>query len=167
VIPELDIDQLDADLYEAWEELEKGNNLTAALLVGKSWLEVRKFTTSILDEKIREIATKVEGACELHGPPEQVERFRSIMEESGKQTEWARVIILPDLEGWEGVHKAGRLRATTDRDLRALLTKVWYAVLNRLERFPDVRQCHRDGLECEYIYPYGFVPEGGCPRHDP
>lgn len=110
MIPELDIDQLDGDLYLAWKQLEKRNYGQAETLVAKSWRHVRMFRIAMDDR---------------------------------------------------------HLPATTDRDLRALLTKALYAILNRLERFPDVRQCHRDGLECEYRYPYGFVPEGGCPRHDP
>ena len=170
--PELDLHQLDADLYRAWQHLEKSNYAEAAILVAKCWRQVREFNLSLdepeasdLQEAVEVIAKKVGASWELHGDPEQAERFRSILEQSGAQTRWAQVIILPDLEKWEGVHK--RLRATTDRDLRALLTKALYTVLNKLERFPDVRQCHRDGLECEYVYPYGFVPEGGCRRHDP
>ena len=175
MIPELDLDQLDADLYKAWQQLKKANYASAENLVAKSWRQVRLLNLALptsessgFEKVLGDIADQVDSACELKGDPEQVERFRSILEGSGAQTRWARVIIIPDLEGWEGMyHQTGRLRATTDRDLRALLTKALYAVLNKLERFPDVRQCHRDGLECEYVYPYGFVPEGGCPRHDP
>jgi len=26
--------------------------------------------------------------------------------------------------------------------------------------------CRKMGYWCEWVYPYGFVPEGGCPIHD-
>jgi len=54
-----------------------------------------------------------------------------------------------------------KLPATTDRDWRALLTKAWYWLRNRREL-----PCERFGFNCEWVYPYGFVPEGGCPDHD-
>jgi len=42
----------------------------------------------------------------------------------------------------------------------------WYsdefcALMNLLD--PRV---HRDTYCCEWVAPYGFVPEAGCPRHD-
>ena len=52
------------------------------------------------------------------------------------------------------------LLATTDCNLWALLTKAAYHLLN-LWPLP----CRRD-YNCEWVYPYGFVPEGGCPYHD-
>jgi len=30
----------------------------------------------------------------------------------------------------------------------------------------NVKACHAAGYECDYVSPYGFVPEAGCPRHD-
>ena len=68
---------------------------------------------------------------------------------------------------WAAVHKFRislddrHLPATTDRDLRALLTKALYWLRN-LRPQP----CDRLGYYCEWVYPYGFVPEGGCPYHD-
>ena len=68
---------------------------------------------------------------------------------------------------WAAVHKFRlslddrHLPATTDRDLRALLTKALYWLRNR-KRLP----CYAKGYNCEWVYPYGFVPEGGCPYHD-
>jgi hypothetical protein len=55
----------------------------------------------------------------------------------------------------------GRLKSSGDTYLLALLTKLLYQVLNL---FP--RRCQRMGYWCEYVYPYGFVPQGGCPIHD-
>ena len=55
----------------------------------------------------------------------------------------------------------GDLPATYDRDLRALLTKAKYWVLNRMPM-----RCRLLGYNCEWVYPYGWVPEGGCPDHD-
>lgn len=103
-IPELDIDQLDADLYRACQALDKENYGRASTLVWASWGQVRRFRLSLDDR---------------------------------------------------------HLPATTDRDWRALLTKVWYWLLNRWPRV-----CHRLGYNCEWVYPYGWVPEGGCPVHD-
>jgi len=68
---------------------------------------------------------------------------------------------------WVNVHQFrispddSHLPATTDRDLRALLIKVWYALRNMLPL-----PCDRLGFYCHWMYPYGFVPEGGCPYHD-
>lgn len=39
----------------------------------------------------------------------------------------------------------------------ALLTAVWYEFRDRFIK------C---GNACGWIYPYGFVPEDGCPVHD-
>ena len=52
------------------------------------------------------------------------------------------------------------LRSTTDISIRATVTKILYALLN-LWPLP----CRRD-YYCHWTYPYGFVPEGGCPYHD-
>jgi len=52
------------------------------------------------------------------------------------------------------------LRSTDDRDVRALLTKALYKFLN-LWPLP----CRKD-YYCHWMYPYGFVPEAGCPYHD-
>ena len=110
-IPELDLDQLDADLYRAWQQLEKRNYGAAETLVAKSWRQVRMFRLSLDDR---------------------------------------------------------HLPATTDRDPRALATKVLYAVRNRINRLPGGKtwRCWRRGYSCEWVYPYGWVPEAGCPEHD-
>jgi len=52
------------------------------------------------------------------------------------------------------------LCSTEDRDVRALLTKALYKLLN-LWPLP----CRKD-YYCYWMYPYGFVPEAGCPVHD-
>ena len=49
---------------------------------------------------------------------------------------------------------------TDDRNIKALLTKALYWLRNR-KRLP----CYPE-YNCEWVYPYGFVPEGGCPYHD-
>ena len=43
------IPEIDADLYRAWQHLQKGNYGTAQNLVAKSWRHVREFNLS-LDE---------------------------------------------------------------------------------------------------------------------
>lgn len=60
------------------------------------------------------------------------------------------------------------LKATTDRHPRALATKFLYALRNRFSRLPGGKtwRCWREGYACEWVYPYGWVPEAGCPRHD-
>jgi len=103
-IPELDLCELDGDLYTAWQKLQKGDYHSAQCLVAKSWRNVRVFRTSFDDS---------------------------------------------------------HLPATTDRDLRALLIKAWYALRNMRPQ-----PCDRLGFYCHWMYPYGFVPEGGCPYHD-
>lgn len=55
----------------------------------------------------------------------------------------------------------GHLPATTDRHLQALAIKALYWLRNR-RRLP----CRNLGFRCEWVYPYGWVPEGGCPYHD-
>ena len=68
---------------------------------------------------------------------------------------------------WAAVHKFRislddrHLPATTDRDWRALLTKAWYWILNKRPL-----RCRKLGYNCEWVYPYGWVAEGGCPDHD-
>lgn len=55
----------------------------------------------------------------------------------------------------------GRLKSTSDIYLVALFTRFSYSVLNLIPR-----RCHKLGYWCEWVYPYGWVPEGGCPYHD-
>ena len=65
---------------------------------------------------------------------------------------------------WGAVHRFRlsldypHLKGTEDRGLVPGLTRLVYKVLNLFVR------C--DGYNCEWLYPYGFVPEGGCPKHD-
>ena len=51
MIPEIDLDQLDADLYMAWQHLQKGNYGSAQNLVAKSWRHVREFRMSLDEEQ--------------------------------------------------------------------------------------------------------------------
>lgn len=53
------------------------------------------------------------------------------------------------------------LRGTRDIDPIALVTKVLYRWHNQ-----HVPVCRELGYWCEWVYPYGFVPEAGCPLHD-
>jgi hypothetical protein len=107
------------------------------------------------------IVKATDGAWELRGDPWRVARLQALLAEAEQQSQWGRKLeALIEMEPYED------LRGTTDRDIRALLTKALYAALNRVELFPNVRACHREGYWCEWVYPYGFVPEGGCPRHD-
>jgi len=103
-IQELDIDQLDADLYRTLEAMQKGNYGIAETKVWRCWDQIRQFRLSLDDR---------------------------------------------------------HLPATTDRDWRALLTKAWYWLLNR-----KPLRCRLLGYNCEWVYPYGWVPQGGCPDHD-
>jgi hypothetical protein len=62
-----------------------------------------------------------------------------------------------------------KLLATTDRNPRALLTKALYWWRNLMGRAPNgitTFGCRALGYCCEWVYPYGFVPEAGCPLHD-
>jgi len=108
---ELDLHQLEIDLYDAWEAIRHGNYLTGSLKVGESYLAVCKFNQSLDDR---------------------------------------------------------HLPATTDRGPRALVTKFLYAVRNRINRLPGGKtwRCWQQGYSCEWVYPYGWVPEAGCPEHD-
>lgn len=58
------------------------------------------------------------------------------------------------------------LRGITDRSVCALATRILYATHNRAGVFRNTRTCCREGFGCAWLYPYGFVPEAGCPRHD-
>lgn len=109
-IPEVDMWELDAELYRIWKLLEradygKAQNKTAAL-----WFQIHQFNVS---------------EPETGGPTKP------------------------------------RLKSTQDRNFVALLLKFAYWLLNLLPR-----RCQKFGYWCEYVYPYGFVPEGGCPIHD-
>ena len=102
-IVELDLEQLDGDLYRACQAIERKDYGQAKNKVWTCWGQVRRFRISLDDR---------------------------------------------------------HLPATTDRDWWALLNKAVYHLLN-LWPLP----CRRD-YYCHWIYPYGFVPEGGCPHHD-
>ena len=102
--PELDLCELEADLYKIIQAIDKQNYGKAKSLAWIQWGKVHQFRIS------------------------------------------------PD---------DSHLPATTDRNPRALLTKMRYALRN-LRPQP----CDRLGYYCEWVYPYGWVPEGGCPYHD-
>ncbi len=107
------------------------------------------------------IVEAVGGAWELCGDPWQAARFQALLAEAERQSNWGHKLqVLIEMDSYRG------LRATTDHDLRAVYTKSLYVVLNYIEMFPNVRACHREGYWCEWVYPYGFVPEAGCPYHD-
>ena len=103
-IPEIDLDELDGDLYRAWQKIQRGDYHSAECLVAKSWKNVHQFRISFDDR---------------------------------------------------------HLPATTDRDWRALLIKAWYWLRNL-----RALRCRSMGYWCEWVYPYGFVPEAWCPYHD-
>ena len=107
-IPEIDLDQLDADLYEAWQQLQKRNYGSAQNLVAKSWRHVREFNLS-LDEHTED-------------PDRPVYVHHTI---------------------YTGLVPAAK--------------RLFYHFLNRRVN------C---GYECAWVYPYGWVPEAGCPEHD-
>ena len=103
-VPELDLCELEADLYNIVQAIDKQNYGKAKTTAWIQWGKVHQFRIS------------------------------------------------PD---------DSHLPATTDRDLRALLTKALYWLRNR-----KPLRCRLLGYNCEWVYPYGFVPEGGCPDHD-
>ena len=65
---------------------------------------------------------------------------------------------------WGAVHRFRlsldypHLGGTDDRGLIPWITRLIYRVLNQFINCND--------YNCEWIYPYGFVPEAGCPKHD-
>lgn len=50
-------------------------------------------------------------------------------------------------------------RRQSFKRLWAYIVAVWYDLLNWA--FPT-----RCGNACEWVYPFGFVPEADCPEHD-
>jgi len=48
---DLDVDQLDADLYTAWQALQKQNYGNAINLVAASWMAMRRFRMSLDEPK--------------------------------------------------------------------------------------------------------------------
>ena len=103
-IVELDLEQLDGDLYRACQAMERKDYGRAEDKVWICWGQVRRFRISLDDQ---------------------------------------------------------HLPATTDRDWRARLIKAWYRLLNK-----KFLRCRLLGYHCEWVYPYGWVAEGGCPDHD-
>lgn len=104
---ELDLLELEADLYGAWKALERDNYGSAEAKVAKSWRVVHEYRLAEDDEINR------------------------------------------------------RLPGTEDLDAWARVVKVLYWLLNKWPL-----KCDRLGFYCHWQYPYGFVPEGGCPYHD-
>jgi len=49
---EIDLDELDAELYQAWQKLEKGDYHSAECLVAKSWRRVHTFLITIDDNSL-------------------------------------------------------------------------------------------------------------------
>jgi hypothetical protein len=45
--------------------------------------------------------------------------------------------------------------------MKAAMVKAIYSLLNLWPL-----RCRQLGYWCEWVYPYGFVPEAGCPIHD-
>ena len=103
-IQEIDLDELEADLYKIIEAIDRQNYGKAKTLAWIQWGAVHKFRISFDDS---------------------------------------------------------HLPATTGHDWRALVTKAWYWLLNRRPL-----RCRLLGYNCEWVYPYGWVPEGCCPDHD-
>ena len=97
---ELDLTELEADLYRAWQQMQRGNYGSAENKVAKSWATIHQFQMG-LDQR--------------------------------------------------------HLKSTHDTGLRPTVIRILYAILNRGVR------C---GNDCEWMYPYGWVPAGGCPKHD-
>lgn len=63
----------------------------------------------------------------------------------------------------KGLARQLRLRGTRRITPAALVTKAVYSFRNR-KGFPCWKIDH--GYNCEWVYPYGWVPEAGCPLHD-
>jgi len=111
MIPELDLDQLDADLYVAWNHILEHNYHSAENLVAKSWRQVRLFRLSMDDSHLPAMTDT--------GPTSAVV------------------------------------------DCNCLACRALRKVFNFLNRRVNC------GYNCEWVYPYGWVPEAGCPEHDP
>ena len=43
----------------------------------------------------------------------------------------------------------------------AVMAPIWYTRAKHFARFGCAA-----GMACQWVYPYGFVPETGCPVHD-
>jgi hypothetical protein len=158
-IPEIDVDQLHADLYMAWQKLEKGDYHSATNLVAKSWKHVQEFRLS-LDHDAEE--PDGDGVWHIQGDPQIIERLRAVLEQPNKRSRWGDILLLAEPGGYM------ELPATTDRHPCAMAYKALYAMRNFINRLPGGKtwHCWREGYTCEWVYPYGWVPEGGCPRHD-
>ena len=98
---ELDLTELEVDLYKAWQRINKRNYGGAENKIAAAWAAVHQFR------------------------------------------------INEDLSHLKGTRDAGG---------KARLVRLVYSVLNL---FIDCGEYH-----CEWVYPYGFVPEAGCLRHD-
>ena len=113
-INEIDLDELDGDLYTAWQKLQKGDYHSAQCLIAKSWRHVRMFLMSMDEEQ-------------------------PLVKNTGPAVEVHHTIYI---------------------GLVPALKRALYRLLNRLPL-----PCRGD-YNCEWVYPCGFVPEGGCPIHD-
>ena len=123
---------------------------------------MKKSESDLLRDAIDRVVAAVDGAWALRGDPENVRRMSDLLRVADEQTDWA-LRLTEMCDPGEGYWMP--LPATTDTHLRALLTKALYWLLN-LVGWRGTRRCRREGYWCEYFYPYGFVPEAGCPYHD-
>ena len=149
----IDIDQLDADLYTAWKALQGQNYGRATSLVAASWARIRRFRMS-LDDSSDEQEPQIEVGVIYYYPGHGWDDYVLHLEDTVDKSSLASALhgIADNLER--------NLRATTDRDFKALLVKALYWLRNL--KSP---RCYPE-YNCEWVYPYGFVPEGGCPEHD-
>lgn len=179
MIPELDLDNLDWNLYQAWQHLQKRNYGSAETLVAKCWRQVREFNLSLPEPecKLGDPWVPVEEAL----PPDPIVRLVKIQgrpettlgaykHDKGRWHLWdpeamswsyedAVVTHWTDghtLHGGE-VPSDEHLPSTRDRGLVPAAKRLLYHFLNRRVN------C---GYECAWVYPYGWVPEAGCPEHD-
>lgn len=109
-VEDIDLWELDGELYKAWKLMEKHNYGKAENIIAGLWAKVHKFN---LAEEPQEDKDKP------------------------------------------------RLKSTDDSNLVARITRALYLVMNL---YPH--RCHKLGYWCEFVYPYGWVPQGGCPIHD-
>ena len=159
LVPELDIDQLDADLYTAWQALQKQNYGKATNLVAASWMEMRRFRMSLDDHAPATADPKdprIQMGTIYYHPQRDSGNYVLHLEDGVCD----RLVFANALRGIADNIDNCNLPATTDRNFKALLIKAVYWLRN-LRRPP----CYPE-YNCEWAYPYGFVPEGGCPWHD-
>jgi hypothetical protein len=193
-ISEIDPWELDAELYRVWKLLEKRNNYgKAENKVAALWTRVHRFNIDETDQPSSSMATVKPEEGDFSDPewwicgggpgvpfkfgygywtgPDHdllcvVPEVRFNNEAERLLSPISRVPAIALAGFWLKRLSVlylfgGRLKGSGDTYLLARLTKALYRLLNLIPR-----RCHKLGYWCEHVYPYGWVPEAGCPIHD-